>query len=529
VSFTPTYPGVYIQELPSSVKTITGVATSITAFIGRALRGPIDLDPQSPILINSWGDYERNFGGLWKLSEMSYAVYQYFLNGGNTALIIRVQLNGKYSEYSSSLNSNFTLKASNPGTWGDNLQITVDTKVNPDLKAKDPTIFNLSIIDINPAPGGGQIEKYFNLSADPAKNQYVATVLQYQSQLVQVSGTFPISQPPEGDFQINNSGNDGDPINDMAIQGDQTSKTGYWALEKADIFNILCIPPLEESIDPSIPTLGLAKSYCEGPKPGKTSGGKHRAILLVDPRKEWEISSSLDSGILSTSTGINSTDLEGLRSTNAALFFPRIYMVDPLDQTKIRKFVPSGMIAGVISSTDSSRGVWKSPAGIDASLAGVSDLTFNLTDSDNGRLNPLGINCLRIMPVVGPVIWGSRTLRGADTLADPWKYLAVRRTALFIEESLYRGIQWVVFEPNDEPLWSQIRLNVSSFMQNLFLKGAFQGKTPKDAYLVKCDSETTTQRDIDSGIVNIIVGFAPLKPAEFVILKIEQLAGQQGA
>ena len=130
------------------------------------------------------------------------------------------------------------------------------------------------------------------------------------------------------------------------------------------------------------------------------------------------------------------------------------------------------------------------------------------------------------MPAAGRVVWGARTLEGNDRLASEWKYVPVRRTALFLEEWLYRGTQWVVFEPNDEPLWAQIRLNLGAFMQSLFRQGAFQGKTPKEAYLVKCDSETTTQDDINRGIVNILVGFAPLKPAEFVIIKIQQLAGQ---
>jgi phage tail sheath protein FI len=178
-----------------------------------------------------------------------------------------------------------------------------------------------------------------------------------------------------------------------------------------------------------------------------------------------------------------------------------------------------------MARTDTARGVWKSPAGIDASLGSIQGLQIDLSDDQNGELNPLGINCLRSFPITGRVVWGARTLRGADEIADEYKYIAVRRTALFIEESLYRGTKWVVFEPNDEPLWAQIRLNVGAFMQNLFVQGAFQGKTPSEAYLVKCDKETTTQNDINQGIVNILVGFAPLKPAEFVIIKIQQLAG----
>ncbi len=149
-----------------------------------------------------------------------------------------------------------------------------------------------------------------------------------------------------------------------------------------------------------------------------------------------------------------------------------------------------------------------------------------MTDPENGRLNPLGVNCLRSFPIIGRVVWGARTLRGADVESDEYKYVPVRRLALFIEESLYRGTKWVVFEPNDEPLWAQIRLNVGAFMQNLFRQGAFQGSSPKDAYFVKCGKDTTTQNHINLGIVNILVGFAPLKPAEFVIVQLQQMAGQ---
>ena len=172
------------------------------------------------------------------------------------------------------------------------------------------------------------------------------------------------------------------------------------------------------------------------------------------------------------------------------------------------------------------RGVWKAPAGTEATLTGVKKVDYLLTDGENGNLNPLGVNCIRIFPSYGAVSWGARTLSGSDQLTSEYKYVPVRRTALFIEESLYRGLKWVVFEPNDEPLWSRIRLNVGAFMHNLFIQGAFLGKTPREAYFVKCDNETITQNDINLGIVNILVGFAPLKPAEFVIIRIQQIAGK---
>jgi phage tail sheath protein FI len=156
----------------------------------------------------------------------------------------------------------------------------------------------------------------------------------------------------------------------------------------------------------------------------------------------------------------------------------------------------------------------------------VREFSVKMTDPENGRLNPLGLNCLRNFRAYGNVVWGARTLAGSDALGSDWKYLPVRRFALFMEESLYRGTQWAVFEPNDEPLWGQIRLNIGAFMHDLFRKGAFQGKTSTEAYFVKCDNETTTQSDINRGIVNIEVGFAPLKLAEFVIIKFQQMTGK---
>jgi phage tail sheath protein FI len=212
---------------------------------------------------------------------------------------------------------------------------------------------------------------------------------------------------------------------------------------------------------------------------------------------------------------------------NAALYFPRVVEADSLREGQLDVFAPCGIVAGVMARTDVRRGVWKAPAGVDdGGLNGTQGLQANLTDGQNGALNALGINCLRTFPVIGRVVWGARTLRGADQLADEYKYVPVRRLALFIEESLYRGTQWVVFEPNDEPLWAQIRLNVGAFMHNLFRQGAFQGSSPREAYFVKCDAETNPQNDIDRGIVNIHVGFAPLKPAEFVVIKIQQIAKQ---
>jgi phage tail sheath protein FI len=299
--------------------------------------------------------------------------------------------------------------------------------------------------------------------------------------------------------------------------GDPALFTGIYALDKVDLFNLLCIPDatraqagnpsaLDSTVDPNA-IYGAAIAMCD----------RRRSFLLLDaPPNVNTVSGAVDyktSGLV-------------VHDANGAVFFPRLRLPDPLNSFQLRTFAPSGVVAGLYARIDSTRGVWKAPAGTEATLSGVQGLVYKLNDAENGVLNPLGMNCFRTFPVYGNVLWGSRTLVGSDADANQWKYVPVRRIALYLEESLYRGTQWVVFEPNDEPLWAAIRLNVTSFMQELFRKGAFQGQTPADAYFVKCDKETTTQDDIDRGIVNILVGFAPLKPAEFVIIQIEQLAGQ---
>jgi phage tail sheath protein FI len=309
-------------------------------------------------------------------------------------------------------------------------------------------------------------------------------------------------------------GADGDPPDSAALIGDSAAKTGMHALRDVDLFNILCIPRTAiisgaDALDATqaFAVLAAAKDFCE----------ERRAFLLID-----------------TPTGIDAVQEvkdwldanNNLRSQNAAFYFPRVLIPDPLNDFKLRAVGASGTIAGLYARTDSDRGVWKAPAGTEATLENVFKLEVPLTDPENGTLNKVAINCLRTFPIYGTICWGARTLDGADEIGSEYKYVPVSRLALFLEESLFRGLKWVVFEPNDEPLWAQIRLNVGAFMNTLFRQGAFQGQTPRQAYLVKCDKETTTQNDIDRGIVNILVGFAPLKPAEFVFIKLQQLAGQ---
>ncbi|WP_266168821.1 phage tail sheath family protein [Dyella subtropica] len=746
------YPGVYVQELQSSSHPITGVQTSIAAFVGYTVSG-IDNRAQE---IFSFSDYERLYGGLSATSELSYAVQQFFQNGGSQAFVVRTPATSLSETAATVVFQNFPFRALGSGTAANgNLLIDIDyIHLTPGGAGGDPKTFNLTITDL----AGGTREFFPSVSYDNGKSNWVQTVVndpdsgsrlvmmdtptaaqltgikalgsiaqtglvgtavtpysiasviggtttitgtvavtagsanvigtgtafttelkfgqwimfaadvtktpyrilainsatsltltqnysgaaeaasnvavansavtkdyglvlntslpatppvgfpltvkviannsqlpmtldglatqlqqainaalavQMPGATVQVSVTQLASTPPTQALRINAllpgypdavitigdpsgasglnasaatlglnttanvahyalgtgntntqqtasvKGSSGTGLPATAdIIGDQAAFTGIYALQKVDLFNLLCIPDATRalasdptSLDPSINTnaiYGASIALCN----------QRRAFLLIDsPPNVTTVAGAVD---------WKSSQL-AVVDPNGAAFFPRLRLPDPLNKYQLRTFAPCGVVAGVYATTDGSRGVWKAPAGTKATLGGVQSMTYKLSDPENGVLNPLGLNCFRNFPVYGSVLWGARTLVGADAQASEWKYVPVRRTALFIEESLYRGTKWAVFEPNDEPLWASIRLNVGAFMQNLFLKGAFQGSTPKQAYFVKCDSETTTQNDIDLGIVNILVGFAPLKPAEFVVIQIEQIAAQAQA
>lgn len=555
----PTYPGVYIEEIPSGVRTITGVATSITAFIGSALNGPSN----KAVTINSYGDFERIFGGLWVKSSLGYAVRDFYLNGGSQAIIVRLYHaeEGKAAKAKIAFDG-VKLEAAYEGAWGVYLRGSTDTNVSEAVAVAmgltKADLFNLTVFEDKP---GGRTEVFRNVSFKESSRR-VDKVLAAESVLVnwdsaKAAALDPKSPPAVSAAQdeitvaskdvadkqkaldaailagpqpaidtataalttakntlqtkkealVASDGGELKLLDDFTPNNAETDKKGLYALAQANLFNILCLPPYTATGDVDEGLVSAAAAYCE----------KRRAMLLVDSPSGWNTKEKAKTGI---AAGVGTT------SKNAAIFFPRLKQRNILRDNQFEDFAPCGAVAGIFARTDTQRGVWKAPAGLDAVLNNVPALTVDLNDPENGELNPLGVNCLRIMVPAGRVVWGSRTLQGDDRLASEWKYVPVRRTALFIEESLYRGTQWVVFEPNDEPLWAQIRLNVGAFMHNLFRQGAFQGVTPKDAYFVKCDKETTTQNDINLGIVNVVVGFAPLKPAEFVIIKLQQMAGQ---
>jgi phage tail sheath protein FI len=656
---TPTYPGVYIEEIPSGVHTITGVATSITAFVGYTARG---LDNRATPLF-SFSDFERAFGGLASDSELSYAVQQFFGNGGSTGYVVRVpKSDGASASITPKDAANkkaITFTALSRGAWANNVIIDVDYANVP---SSDSNAFNLTLTDL----GTGTVESFANVTLDSTKNNFAGTVvndLDSGSKIASVAVPDATASRPVqtgtigGDVDLTKLKNDqnytfgisadipagklsnvvvtlvaqhdplpgsvlglcrlverkanialqqalpgagiactplktatgtairlqasfsqvllpgtldaeitlaaGTPNDALAMLnlaspganvahywlgqgrnilsqsdpvsgsdgtklpatqdliGDQSKSTGIFALDKVDLFNLLCIPDatraqpgnpnaLDSTVSPN-DIFAAAITYCSS----------RRAFLLIDPPP--------DVRDLESAADWKSQKLT-VHDKNGAAYFPRLRLSDPLNNFQPRTFAPCAAVAGLYSRTDSARGVWKAPAGItDGAVAAIQGMAYKLTDAENGVLNVLGLNCFRLFPIYGSVCWGARTLVGADADASEWKYVPVRRLALFLEESLFRGTQWVVFEPNDEPLWAQIRLNVGAFMQTLFLQGAFQGKSPQQAYFVKCDSESTTSTDQNNGIVNILVGFAPLKPAEFVIIKIQQMAGQTAA
>ncbi|MCC6162695.1 MAG: phage tail sheath family protein [Acidobacteria bacterium] len=394
----PTIPGVYVDDVRARDPLIAGASTAVTAFVGAASSGVID----TPVLVRSVAEFERPFGDLARACPMSYAVSQFFANGGTDAVIVRVE-----------------------------------SRTGAALTDDD-------------------------VSAD-------------------------------------------------WLEGD---RKGLWALEHADTVDLLCIPPFTFDSDISAQTRAAAVRYAAA----------RRAMFIADPLIGWTSASEIVSG----TNSIDSATWGVAPDPNATLHVPRMQCADPLQGGRLADFVPCGAIAGVFARTDRRRGVWKAPAGVEATLTGAVGATVALTDNDNRQLTERGVNGLRVLPRIGPVVWGARTTAGADALASDWKYVPIRRTALFIEKSLIRGTTWARLEPNDDPLWARLRLGVDTFMHGLFRQGAFQGSTPKEAWFVRCDSTTTTEHDIDTGLATIVVGFAPLRPAEFVVITVRVPAGRGG-
>ncbi|MCW4460943.1 hypothetical protein OK349_04435 [Sphingomonas sp. BT-65] len=650
MSFVPSFPGVYIREVPSGSRSIAGASTSIAAFVGSFARGPVD----SPVRLFSLADFETHFGGIAGDHPASFAVSQFFVNGGGTAYAVRVA-NG--ADAASVTMQDWggagpVLRATagrmigdrviaNPGAWGNALRIDID------YRTADPTTqFNLIVSEVRlqdgvaqavrtevfrnltmaagpnnaiavvnagsalitldrdagwatdrPGPTGfysddlvatppnlalltgqGEIDIDFGTGAEtvevdygagspatlaaaaatlqdairaaqPANRLFAQATVTVEGDRLRVApgrtspdyapgtivsiadatGTFAATllldpgvpnveqyfpaAAPVGLIDAAIVGDDGNAIDAPTLSGNRGLRTSFYALDNIDAFNMLAIPQAAELGDTALQAGVMA--------PALAYVIEKRAMLFVDPPPGTD---TLDEA----EAWLDEIAGAGLRSPNSVAYYPRLRVSDPTDGGRLREVAPSGTMAGVWARTDGESGVWKAPAGTTASLRGVPELTHVLSDPQNGVLNPVGLNALRSFDIPGNIAWGARTLMGADLLASDWKYIPVRRTALFIESSLFDGLQWAVFQPNADPLWLEIRGAVTAFMQRLFRQGAFKGTSPRDAYIVRCGPDTTTQADINAGIVNVFVGFAPLQPAEFVVVSL-QLQLQQAA
>jgi phage tail sheath protein FI len=491
------YPGVYIEEVPSGVRTITGVSTSIAAFLGWSARGPIDRAQR----VLSFSDFTRTYGGLDPRSLLGYSVQQFFANGGQDAYIVRIA-DAAAAAAQVDVDGTLTFTAQGPGDWGEDYGIATT------IRADDATRFRVAVV-YKPDTDNITVETFENLSVAPTDPRFVVGVINAASTLVTVALIGTPASPPANTAATAAklaAGADGTVLgpDDAAFKtaiDPLVANSAVGLLDHVDLFNLLCVPGEHDAT-----AIGKLQKYCHD----------RRAFLIVDCPPDATLTSMQAAGALANQTGPD--------AFNSAFYFPWLQAPDAAREQRLELFPPCGFVAGIYARTDATRGVWKAPAGSEAGVSGAVGVAVPLTDKENGTLNPKGINCIRTLPVYGTVVWGSRTLHGADERGSEWKYVPVRRIALYIEESLFRGTQWVVFEPNDEPLWAQIRLNVGAFMHSLFRQGAFAGATPRDAYFVKCDKETTTPNDVNSGIVNIVVGFAPLKPAEFVVIKIQQIS-----
>ena len=566
MTVTTSYPGVYVQELPSLVHAISPAPTSVAVFVGytHPFATP-QANYRKAIQLFSFTDYQANFGGFfywpWLPDYVGQAVYQFFLNGGQTCYVVGLPA-GEYLEGGQPI----------PPSLGP-VEVTAATVTIPagtgtiTFTARQPVgtpaIAATSSSPASPALGIQMQVAISNIQSSTPSNphdtadiviSYGSTVETYRK--VSISSLAPTTAPlPPSPLQ--SSG-----LVTVSVSNPTqfpTSGSPFWlvyevapvqgwtiinpldfapafadnaSLDKVPVFNLLVTPGITGSKFSAVTSEAVA--YAERKRafyimdtpspslspPPLTTPAAAPAPRLPDP--VW----SADALVQDAAT-VLSEDFPV--SINAALYYPWLVTTDPVTGAPATA-PPSGFVAGMYGQEDNGRGVWKSPAGIETALLGTTGVDPNgvMNDAQQGVFNTNALDCLREFPGIGTVIFGARTTAGANvnTAQQQWRYVAVRRMALFIEQTLYANLTWAVFEGNATPLWNAITQEISAFMLSLFRQGAFAGDTPSQAFLVQCDSTTTTPTDVANGVVNVVVGFAPLVPAEFVIVKIAQLAGQ---
>ncbi len=514
------HPGVYVEEIPSGARSIEGAGTSTTIFVGQTERGPFE-----PTKIKGKADFERAFGGyerdvsgVAERVELRYAMDAYFGNGGTTAYILRaIKTTDTVATSTRTVGvspNQVSIAASSPGSWGD----SVDIKFGP---SSDGSASRFKIDVRYRLPGAltfTAVETWDRLSFDASDENYAPDVL-FRSLYIRWNTNIA---PPAVATTV--PATDASPVTLSGGAGGGTtmgptdfdSNLFQRLDEVTDASLLVCPARFANTSDTDANTRTIqqvALDYAE-------NRARQDLFCVADmPRQKSSVTPT-------QATSDTVTEYASMTKTNfGAVYFPWLEISDPIGNGRDPTVVmgPSAFVAGLYGRTDQRRGVWKAPAGLEATLLGVRKIEYKLLDTHQDDLNPLGINALRSLPQGGNVVWGSRTMQPSSE----WRYVPVRRTAIFLRTSIYNGIQWAVFEPNDEQLWSNLRLAIGGFMEQLFRQGAFAGATSRDAYFVKCDSETTPEIDQIAGIVNVWVGFAPLRPAEFVVVKLSQIVNQK--
>lgn len=546
MTISPSFPGIYIQELASNSHAIIPTPTSIAAFVGYShpyQTGAFGVAQQ----LFSFTDYDTYFGGLFSsgLTDASLprAVYQFFLNGGSTAWVVGLQP-GLFDK-SGTLLTRLGPNGVSP-TYFVQTDSPSDGLLFSALEPIDAVPMQITVTNIRTSNTvfdvivtyGTQVETYRGITlpvGTTPKPTDPNVMINSVSKLVRVTP----GQTGTGSYGASISGPPASSVKWTDVTANAaTYSTGYSAddflgnastpgifepnstLDNVEIFNLLLVSGIADNA-----VVSAALSFAE----------RKRAFAILDPPPQSPAvtvpppaaTPPQPQQIENWMTGLTGGTYELPESQNGALYFPYLVSDDPVTGNPI-PMAPSGFVAGVYASTDASRGVWKAPAELATNLLNTLGPVNSgaMNDQQQGALNLQSINCLRAFSGVGTVVWGSRTLVAANPAYQQWMYVPVRRMTLFIEQTLLANLRWVVFEPNDEPLWIAITASITTFMLSLFRQGALQGSTPSEAFQVKCDLTTTTPADQAQGIVNIVVAFAPLKPAEFVIIQIAQLAGQ---
>lgn len=520
------YPGVYVEEIDTGNKPIEGVSTSTVGFLGIAERGPT-----AATFVTSYTDFRRLFGSYYTFTAggnpaqayLAYGVEGFFFNGGLRCWIARVTAldtaNGGAGKATTATanSSSITINAAGPGASGSQIAYLISNAGLSDPKLfkltlyywSPPTDATQTIKDFNtavaaktvsltstPSPAPTQIEIFDNLSADPNSSTYYVGTINGGSNLVTVvaAGKGRPTNTPTLDQLSGGTDGKGDLVVDD-FEGNNTDPTnpiGLAALSAVDDISLLCCP--DESSQPPGAIADKLRIACENLKDRfailqSASAGKPPSSIVPSVNSEY-----------------------------AAFYYPWLNVLNPTNNA-LTLIPPGGHIAGIYARSDTNENVAKDPA--NEQIVGIDSLQLPIDNQTQAILNPIGVNCLRYFKGRGNLVWGGRT-----TSPDPdWQYINVRRLFIFVEKSIQQGTQWVVFENNDARTWARVIRSVSDFLTGLWMQDMLMGATKEQAFFVRCDNTTMTQTDIDSGRLIVLVGIAPVFPAEFVIFRIGQWSG----